>query len=58
MSVKIQYDPRGDHEKKQAIEVSEGRGEIIDCANYDSLDRSDIGKLSEFPPCLLEYGKS
>ena len=41
----IQYDPRNDYRLKYP--EGDDLGDVIDCANYDSIDRSQIGKLSK-----------
>jgi hypothetical protein len=40
-----QYDPRNDYRLKYP--EGDDLGDVIDCANYDSIDRSQIGKLSK-----------
>jgi hypothetical protein len=41
----IQYDPREDY--RQKYPEGDELGDVIDCANYNSIDRSQIGKLSK-----------
>ncbi len=40
-----QFDPRNDYKLKYP--EGDDQGDVIDCANYDSIDRSQIGKLSK-----------
>jgi hypothetical protein len=40
-----QFDPRNGYRLKYP--EGDDQSDIIDCANYDSIDRSQIGKLSK-----------